>query len=269
MVPRLAGALIGAVLGLTGALVVATAAAAQENFEIQVYGSETVAPGTTMVELHSNVAAVGTTRTENDVLRTQGAFHETLEITQGWTSWLETGFYVFTSIQPDTTWEWVGSHIRPRVRAPESWDLPVGLSLSAEIGYQRRAFSADSWTVELRPIIDRQWSRWYVALNPTFDRVIEGESVGRGFEFSPAAKVSYSVTPKVAVGLEYYGALGRVTHFDRGRDQQHQIFPVIDLDLGPRWEFNAGIGFGLTPSTDRVIIKMILGYRFEWGSGRK
>src|ERR1700758_1372196 len=82
-------------------------AAAQGNFEIQVYPSETVAPGTTMVELHSNVAAEGTRRTTDGVLRTQGAFHETLEITQGWTSWFETVFYVFTSIQPDTTWEWV------------------------------------------------------------------------------------------------------------------------------------------------------------------
>jgi len=257
-----------AVLGVIGALTAAPVAA-QENFEIQVYGSETVAPGSTMVELHSNVAAVGTTRTEDHVLRTQGAFHETLEITQGWTPWLETGFYVFTSIQPDTTWEWVGSHIRPRVRAPESWELPVGLSLSAEIGYQRRAFSPDTWTVELRPIIDKQWARWYVAINPTFERAIVGENVGQGFEFSPAAKVSYGVTPKVAVGVEYYGALGPVTHLARGRDQQHQIFPVIDFDLGPRWEFNAGIGVGLTPSTDRLIIKMILGYRFEWDGGRK
>ena len=93
------------------------------------------------------------------------------------------------------------------------------------------------------------------------------ESVKKGFEFSPAAKVSYNVTPKVAIGLEYYGALGPVTHFDRAHDQQHQLFPVIDLDLGPKWEFNAGVGFGLTPSTDRLIIKMILGYRFDWGGG--
>src|SRR6266851_5887410 len=176
---------------------------AQENFEIQVYGSETVPPGTTMVELHSNVAAVGTTRTENDVLRTQGAFHETLEITQGWTSWLETGFYVFTSIQPDTTWEWVGSHIRPRVRAPESWELPVGLSLSLEVGYQRREFSADTWTLELRPIIDKKLDGWYASFNPVFARSLKGEGVNeeRGFEFTPNAKVAYDVTSKVSAGL--------------------------------------------------------------------
>lgn len=260
-----------AVLGWLAACVgvVAGPAAAQENFEIQVYGSETMAPGTTMIELHSNVAARGTRQTTDHVLRTQGAFHETLELTHGWTSWLETGFYVFTSIQPDTTWEWVGDHIRPRVRAPESWELPVGLSLSAEIGYQRRAFSPDTWTLELRPIIDKQLGAWYLAINPVLDRAIEGESTKSGSEFSPAAKASYNVTPKVAVGLEYYGALGPVTHFDRRRDQQHQLFPVIDLDLSPKWEFNLGVGFGLTPSTDRLIVKMILGYRFDWGRGKR
>jgi hypothetical protein len=258
---------IAAPLGLLLCAVVMepTPTPAQNNFEIQVYGSETVAPGTTMMELHSNVAAEGSTRTIDHVLRTQGAFHETLEITQGWTPWFETGFYIFTSIQPDTTWEWAGDHIRPRVRVPESWHLPVGLSLSSELGYQRRAFSTDTWTLELRPIIDKQWGPLYVSINPALDRAIQGQSVRKGFEFSPAAKVSYNVTPKAAIGLEYYGALGPVTHFDRTHDQQHQLFPVIDLDLGPKWEFNAGIGFGLTPSTDRLIFKMILGYRFDWG----
>ena len=64
-------------------------AVAQVNFEIQVYGSETVAPGTTMVELHSNSAIQGTTRVEDGVLPTQNAIHETIEITHGWTSWFK------------------------------------------------------------------------------------------------------------------------------------------------------------------------------------
>jgi hypothetical protein len=141
----------------------------------------------------SLVAAEGSTRTIDHVLRTQGAFHEALEITQGWTPWFETAFYVFTSLQPDTTWEWAGDHIRPRVRVPESWHLPVGLSFSSELGYQRRAFSVDTWTLELRPIIDKQWGPLYISINPALDRAIQGESVKKGFEFSPAAKTLSSV----------------------------------------------------------------------------
>lgn len=249
----------------------APCALAQGNFEIQVYGSETVAPGSTMVELHSNVAAQGTTRTENRVRPTQGAFHETVELTQGWTPWLETGFYLFTSIQPDAGWEWVGDHVRPRVRAPESWELPVGLSLSLEVGYQRREYSADTWTLELRPIIDKKLGPWYASFNPVFERSLKGEGVreGRGFEFSPNAKVAYDVTSTLSAGLEYYGALGPVKGFDPLRRQEHLVFAAADVDLGPRWELNAGVGFGLTPATDGLIFKVILGYRFDWGSTRQ
>src|SRR5579883_2949921 len=92
---------------------------AQDNYEIQVYGAETVAPGRTMVELHSNYAIDGQGSTVNGVLPSRHAFHETLEITEGFTPWFETGFYVFSSIQPDG-WQWVGDHLRPRVRVPES-----------------------------------------------------------------------------------------------------------------------------------------------------
>lgn len=240
---------------------------AQGNFEIQVYPSETVPPRTTMVELHSNVAARGTTEQVNGVRPTQGAFHETLELTHGWTSWFETGFYLFTSIQPHEGWEWVGDHIRPRVRAPESWELPVGLSFSLEVGYQQRTYSVDTWTLELRPIIDKKLGPLYASFNPVFERSLKGESVKDGFEFSPSAKVAYDLTPNVSAGVEYYGELGPVRAVDPVRQQQHLLFAVVDLDLGAKWEFNAGVGFGLTPATDRLIFKLILGYRFDWGSG--
>src|SRR5262245_55999905 len=117
---------------------------AQDNYEIQVYGSETVDPRTTMVEFHTNFTVQGSKTVENGVLPTNHALHETLEITHGWNNWFETGFYVFTSAQSGTGWDWVGDHIRPRVRAPESWHLPVGLSLSMEIGYQRPQYSEDT-----------------------------------------------------------------------------------------------------------------------------
>jgi hypothetical protein len=83
----------------------------QANFEIQVYGSETVPTGSTMVKLYSNVAAQGTTSTIDGIRPTQGAFHEAIEVTHGWTPWFETGVYLFTSIQPDAGWDWVGDHI--------------------------------------------------------------------------------------------------------------------------------------------------------------
>src|SRR6266487_622805 len=80
----------------------------QDNYEIEVYASETVPAGRTMVELHSNYTIDGQRERVNGVFNSDHAFHETLEITHGFTSWFETGFYVFSSIQPSQGWEWVG-----------------------------------------------------------------------------------------------------------------------------------------------------------------
>ena len=57
------------------------------------------------------------------------------------TDWFETGLYIFTSYGPHQGYKWVGDHIRPRVRVPEKWHWPVGVSLSTEFGYQRPIFS--------------------------------------------------------------------------------------------------------------------------------
>ncbi|HZR55382.1 MAG TPA: hypothetical protein VFA74_00795 [Terriglobales bacterium] len=239
-------------------------AAAQDNYEIQVYGSDMVAPNHTMVELHSNFTVDGSKKIEDGVQPTNHAEHETVEITQGWTDWFETGFYIFTTIQPNGGWQWVGDHIRPRFRIPEKWKWPVGVSLSNEIGYQRHAFSADTWTWEIRPIVDKKIGRWYLAFNPTLDRSFHGPSVNKGVEFSPNAKVGYDFTKRINGGVEYYASWGPITGFDPLRDQQQQIVPSIDLDLGPEWEFNAGIGVGVTGATDHLIVKCIIGRRFSW-----
>jgi hypothetical protein len=256
---------------LTGLLLAAATlpAQAQDNYEIQVYGADTVLPAHTMVELHSNFTAEGTKTVTDGVLPSNHAEHETLEITQGITDWFEVGFYVFTSIQSDGGWQWVGDHIRPRVRVPESWHWPVGVSLSNEIGYQRRDFSPDTWTWEIRPIVDKRIGPWYLSFNPTLDRSFHGASVHQGVVFSPNAKVSYDFTRRIAGGLEYYASYGPITGFDPLHQQQQQFFPSIDLDLGPNWEFNFGVGVGATASTDHLIIKCIVGRRFSWSRNKK
>lgn len=243
---------------------IAFSARAQDNYEIQVYGSETVVPRATMVEIHSNFTVDGSKTVQDGVLPSNHAMHETLEITQGINDWSEVGFYVFSSIQPTGGWQWVGDHIRPRVRAPERWHWPVGVSLSTEIGYQRAAFSPDTWTWEIRPIIDKKIGPWYLAFNPAIDRSFHGPGVNQGVAFSPNAKVSYDFTKKIAGGLEYYAAYGSIAGFDVLRDQQQQFFPSIDLDFAPEWEFNFGVGIGTTHSTDHLIVKCIVGRRFSW-----
>jgi hypothetical protein len=238
---------------------------AQANYEIQVYGADTVPPQTLMVELHSNFTADGQKSAIDGVYPSNHQEHETLELTEGINNWSEIGFYVFTSEQNGHGVQWVGDHIRPRIRVPESWDWPVGVSLSTEVGYQRDVYSRDTWTWEIRPIIDKAIGRWYFAVNPALERTWHGPDVNQGLGFAPSAKIGYDFTPVVSGGLEYYADYGSLNHFDTTRNQQQQLFVVTDLNVSPLWEINIGVGVGFTSATDHLILKCILGRRIDWG----
>jgi len=243
----------------------AVQARAQGNYEIQVYGADTVEPRSTMVELHSNFTADGQRNYIDGAAPTYHAEHETVEITQGINDWAEVGFYIFTSEQSGLGVQWVGDHIRPRVRVPEKWRWPVGVSLSTEIGYQRAKFSPDTWTWEIRPIIDKTAGRWYFAVNPALERTWHGPDVNLGIGFSPAAKISYDFTKQITGGFEYYADYGSITNIASLHNQQQQLFPAIDLNVSPKWEINFGVGIGPTAATDHWIVKGIIGRHFNWG----
>ena len=258
-------------IGLTALLTLGSQNAyGQDNYEIQVYGSDTVAPQTTMLELHSNFTVDGSKAVPGSKFAADGTYptnhaeHETIEITQGLNDWSEVGFYIFTSERSGQGVQWVGDHIRPRVRVPDSWHWPVGVSLSTEIGYQRRVFSTDTWTWEIRPIVDKSIGRWYFALNPALERSFHGTSVNQGLAFSPNAKFSYDFNKYISGGLEYYAAYGKIGDFLGLHDQQQQFFPAVDLNVSPNWEINLGVGVGPTAATDHLIVKGILGRRFDW-----
>ncbi|HEY5220347.1 MAG TPA: hypothetical protein VIJ16_11095, partial [Gemmatimonadaceae bacterium] len=206
-------------------LVGAHALAAQENYEIEVYPSATVAPKSLALELHSNFTFQGQRLYVDGVAPTRHADHETVEATLGVTNWSEVGAYLFTNEQNGLGAKWVGNSARARVRVPDSWAWPLGLSLSSEIEYARPLFSEDAWTWEIRPIADKYEGRWYLSVNPTLERVLQGANARRGFQFTPSVKASYDVTEKVTAGLEYYAAPG---------ERQGLVIPLdVDTVVAP------------------------------------
>jgi len=247
------------------ALLAAAPLAAQANYEIQIYPSKTADPNTTLFEWHSNYTGTGSKGVVNGVLPSDGAFHNTLEITHGFNDVFELGFYIFTNARAGEGFNVVGSHIRPRIRAPESWKLPVGLSLSAEVGPTKRQYDEADWGVELRPIIDQTIGKFYWAFNPTIGWALKGDAAGqgyRGMEFEPQAKVAWQLIKEAQFGFEYYGTTGTIARMAKSSEQQHMLYPSIDLTVSEDWEFNAGYGFQISGSGDRNIFKMILGRRF-------
>jgi hypothetical protein len=237
----------------------------QDNYEIQVYASPTQTKGSTMFELHSNYTFNGSTEMVDGVIPSNHSLHETVEITTGITPVFETGFYLFTNYTPGYGYQIVGAHIRPRVMAPAQWGIPFGLSLSVEIGYQKPAYANDTWSMEIRPIIDKQWGNFYACINPTFGISLSSRYNNSVPTFEPNIKLSYALFNNAAFGVEYYGDTGPVNQFDQADQQNHALFLAYDLLNNPKWELNIGAGFGLTPSTDPFVFKVIIGRKVKWG----
>ncbi len=252
-------ALVAAVIA---AIAGASRCPAQDNYEIQVYGSDLVPAGATMVEIHSNFTTRNGVALGVGQYSTYHALHETLEITHGFSEFFELGYYNFTSFQPGTGFSWVGTHLRPRFAIPARWHWPVGLSLSQEIGYQRKEFSPDTWTWEFRPIIDQKIGRFYWSVNPVIGLSLAGASRSEGPEFAPNVQVNYDLSKRVNVALEYYGVFGPLSGFPAVNRTEQELFPAINYDFGPAWEFNLGAGIALTSVTDNVVLKIIVGHRF-------
>ena len=261
-------------------LAVSDSAAGQDNYqmsnyEVEVYGSKTVAPRTMWVETFTNLTADGTKPVTgsifaaNQLYPTNNSLHETVEGTMGIKSWSEVGFYVFQCARSGQGWQWVGDHIRGRAQVPERWHWPVGAGVSVEFGYQRPRFSTDTWTVELRPIVDRDFGRWYFAANPAFERSLHGSSVQHGVAFTPSLKVSYEFNKYVSGGAEYYGGYGDLRDISSFHNQQQQFFPTVDLNVSPDWTVNFGFGIGVTTRTDDWIYKANLARRFDWPHRRE
>jgi hypothetical protein len=239
---------------------------AQANYEIQVYGADTVPPDNLMVELHSNFTADGQKSTIDGVYPTNHQEHETLELTEGLTSWSEVGFYVFTSEQDGHGVQWVGDHIRPRVRIPESWGWPVGVSLVDRDRLPAQCLL--SGHLDLGDPPDHRQGDWAL--------VFRGESRARAHlaRSGRQSRTRIRAEPQDRLRLHAdhqrrYRVLRRLrphlSHFASTHDQQQQLFFVTDLNVSPVWEINIGVGVGATASTDHLIFKAILGRRFDWG----
>ena len=231
---------------------------AQADNEIQVYASPTIQHKWTIFELHSNYTFRGSKFLSDP--SSARWLNETLEITHGFGKNFELGFYTFTAHSPQGSFQYLGNQLRPRVTVPESWNWALGASLSAEFGFFRpHTDSAFIWQGELRPIIDKNFGNFYMALNPNIDFVVSGADKGVGF--APQFKSVYTIKNIYGVGFEYYASLGSFDQLLPAQQQEHLIGPMIDLYLDPKWEFNAGYLFGLTDGSNQGILKLLLGYR--------
>ena len=239
------------------------AAWAGDPFEIQVYDGTANAPGVPGLELHLNEWATGNRDASPPEAALHGQAHATLEPSLGVLPFWELGAYVQGAVRTDDgVVDWAGAKLRSKFVTPPSWNARWRLGVNVEVSYLPSTYDRDQWGMELRPIAAWHDDDWLFVVNPIMDQSFAGSDAKDGPSFQPAIKVARTVGP-VALGFEYYATLGPFSALLPWREEQQQIFEVIDFVRLGNVELNAGVGEGLTAASEGVVFKAIVGYAFE------
>lgn len=110
-------------------------------------------------------------------------------------------------------------------------------------------------TSEVRPIVGWHVTKKYdVVFNPILDTAYDGFG---GFDFAPAARLAYNASPSWAVAAEGYFDFGPLNNLYHPNQRGEQIYGVVD-HTGGWMDVEAGVGFGLNSSSDKLTLKLIL-----------
>ena len=252
-----------ALLGAT--LIFASRVRAQvDPWEFEVYPYATEGPGVLELETDNAVVANGHSEggegTSSGQFRSQGMWYNQYELTYGLTDRIEAAAYLNMAQPSGHGYSYAGSKYRLRGRLFDEETLPVNLGWYLELEWHKTPqFDDNELELELRPIIEKDFGRLSIILNPKFEKaVFLGPNRNKGFEFGYANAIYYRWMRYLSPGVEFYGGIGRIDDSDPLREQQHYIFPVLWGSFPNGIEYNLGPGFGLTSGSDRVIIKFNL-----------
>jgi hypothetical protein len=231
---------------------------AQAVDEIQVYNAGIAAPGQFTIQQHLNYIALGVKEPPfPGGLVSHHSINGTPEFAYGVTDWWEVGLYLPFAIQ-DRQFLSDSFKLRTLFVSPNAAERNFFYGVNFEFSNTTPKFSQSRFGLEIRPIIGIRNADYELIVNPIVD-------IGFGKygeeRFTPAARLAQKLGPDLFVGLEYYSDFGQIGSFLTPADQQHTLFAVTDFKVGD-FGVNFGIGYGLTPASDRWVVKTIVGYAF-------
>jgi hypothetical protein len=246
------------------ALWLAAAHPARAIDEIQVYNAEIAAVGQFTIQQHLNYVPLGVKEPPfPGGLISNNSINGTPEFAYGLTDWWEVGLYLPFAIENQVFYS-NAFKLRSLFVSPHAGQRDFFYGVNFEFSRETPPFAQTRYAMEIRPIIGGRSSDYEFIVNPIVD-------IGFGKygeqHFAPAARFARKFEQDVDFGLEYYSDFGQIGSFPSFANQEHTLFAVTDFKLGVI-DVNFGVGYGLTPASDRWVIKTILGYAFPVpGSG--
>lgn len=240
-----------------------SAARAVDPFEIQVYDANVDEPKTAGIELHVNSVVSGRRDAVPPELPAHHQTHFTFEPSLGISDWWELGGYLQTTLRGDGSFDYAGVKLRSKFVLPRPWLGGLRFGVNLEVSRLPQTYDPARWGGELRPIatVTVAGERLFLGVNPILDFGLSGPEARQAPAFEPAATALYVFRGVASVGLEYYANLGPFGRWLPGGEQEHYLFQVLNILKWQRWEFNGGVGEGLTHGSNPFVVKAILGFR--------
>ena len=243
---------------ITCLLIVFGCSVAYAADEIQVYNGAIASPGQITIQQHLNYVGSGQTSPPfPGGFPSHRSLNGTPEFAYGVNDWWEVGLYLPFAAQDQQLLS-NGFKLRTLFVSPNAEQRTLFYGVNFEFSYEMPRFAQTRFAFEVRPIIGVRKGDYEFIVNPIV-------SIGLGrlgeAEFLPAFKVARRFSTDFALGLELYSNYGAIGNFAPLVDQQHTLFAVTDFKVGD-FGVNFGVGYGLTPASDRFVIKTIVGYAF-------
>ena len=243
-------------LVVMAALVAAPAAAFAQTNEIQVYDAAIADKGKFNLMLHSNFTPSGLkTPAFPGAIVPDRSFNGVPEWAYGATDWFEVGLYLpLYSISKDRGGSLNGFKLRALFARPHADDHTFVYGMNFEFSYNARYWDPKRSTAEIRPIIGVHLHPVDIFFNPILDTSYNGI---KNLDFAPATRIAYNFSSKWAMAAEEYSDYGPLHQFNSASDQFHQMYAVVDHN-SKFLNVEFGVGFGLTPASDKVTLKLML-----------
>ena len=246
---------------LAAALLLASTAAAQDLFELEVFEAGTTRPGGYDVALHANAMSRGGVAPDRAEANHRPT-HVSVEVARGWTDRFETAVFVQTApFGSAGSARFAGGHLRAKVRVGPLTGVPVRLALGAEYTFNHAAFDRELQTLEVRPIVEYGRGRLSLVANPTVEMVTRGSEAGLQPIFDLSARAAWQLRPRLALIADYFSAAGSTRHLQPEADAHHLVFAGLDVALGSRWGVHVAAGHCVTRH-EPWVLKSVVGVGF-------
>jgi hypothetical protein len=244
------------ILSLLLALVAGRGTGFAQTDEIQVYDASIAAPGKFNLMLHNNFTPAGlkTPAFPGGIIPDR-SFNSVPEWAYGATDWLELGLYLpVYSVSKDRGGSIDGFKLRTLFVVPHADDRRLFYGVNFEFSVNATYWDPRRITSEVRPIIGWRFRRVDFIVNPILDTAYDGF---KNLDFAPCERIAYNFSPRWATAVEEYADYGPLHQFYSANDQSHQVYAVVDHN-SKFLDIEAGVGFGLTGSSDKLTLKLML-----------